>query len=79
MTKRYFPPSHEINEGADIPGAAGKGGTPGASARRTTVPDTGGGLSGGADAGNTGAGHAGGDVESGGVTRSPDKPAKRRR
>ena len=79
MTKRYFPPSHEINEGADIPGASGKGGNPGASARRATVPEATGGLSGGADAGNTGAGHAGGDVESGGVIRSPDKPAKRRK
>ena len=79
MTKRYFPPSHEINEGADIPGASGKGGIPGASARRPTAPPAGNGSSNGGAAGNTGAGHAGGDVESGGVIRTPDKPAKRRR
>lgn len=83
MTKRYFPDNHTDNEGADIPGSAGKGGGSGPPIRPcrgadpVSRPATGG-LGGGADPGNTGAGIAGGDVEVSGVVRTPDDAARHR-
>lgn len=76
MNEKRFPSSGADNEGAYIPGSAGKGGDPGMPIRPGAGKDSGAsahlrGQSGGSDPGNSGAGIAGGDVEAGGVERSP--------